>query len=125
MIELVAPVLVQRALLDLFKGRRSLLIVDSEATLGALVKGYSSRSDLCELVSLFWLSAAELDVCWYLDRVPNDANPADGPSRNELDDLVARGAKRVRLYFNAIGAMERLGLGGPRVGGLCARLLPL
>eukprot|EP00971_Amphidinium_carterae_P312007 6202127-Amphidinium_carterae.1 len=81
-------------------------MVDSDASLGALVKGHSSRSDLCELVSVFWLSAAELDVCWYLDRVPTDANPADGPSRNKLDDLLARGAKRVRLDFNAIGAME-------------------
>eukprot|EP00971_Amphidinium_carterae_P321280 6385463-Amphidinium_carterae.1 len=112
MIELVAPVLAQCALPDLFKGRRSLLVVGSEATLGAFVKGYSSRSDICELVALFRLSAVELDVRWHLDRVHIDANPAEGPSRNKFDDLVARGAKRGRLDFNAIGAMEGLGLGG-------------
>ena len=53
---------------------------------GALIKGYSAREDVCELVGVFWDLAVDLRAQIYIDRVPTDANPADGPSRGRLFD---------------------------------------
>ena len=50
----------------------------------SLIKGYSSRSDMCELITLFWDLALKLRVRVFIDRVSTDANPADWPSRNKL-----------------------------------------
>ena len=81
MVELFAPVLALHAMEGRVKGKRILLFVDSEAVEGALVKGYSSRADLSELVGKFWEQAARLGCLVYVCRVSTDGNPADGPSR--------------------------------------------
>ena len=54
----------QIAMVELLKGSSSLLFVDSESVQGALVKGYSAREDMCELVSVFWRIA--LDLIWLI-----------------------------------------------------------
>lgn len=72
-----------------------MIFVDSEAVEGALVKGYSARSDLCELVGVFWQMALELRLNVYIDRVPTDANCSDCPSRNKLAIGEALGWKTV------------------------------
>ena len=84
MIELVATVLAFHAFKDYLHGRTVLLLVDSEAVEGALVKGYSARSDLCELVGVFWDLVLELTCLVYIVRVPTDANCSDGSSRDKL-----------------------------------------
>ena len=81
MVELFAPVLALFAMEEAVRGKKLLLFVDSEAVEGALVKGYSSREDLSELVGKFWEQAARLDCLVYVCRVSTDGNPADGPSR--------------------------------------------
>ena len=58
--------------------------MDAEAVEGALVKGYSARTDVCELIAKFGDLALELDCSIYIDRVSTDANCADNPSRNKL-----------------------------------------
>ena len=50
-----------------------------------MIKGYSAREDLSELVSVFWDLALELRVNVYIDRVSTDANPAGWLSRNDLE----------------------------------------
>eukprot|EP00971_Amphidinium_carterae_P288260 5722718-Amphidinium_carterae.1 len=45
MVELFAPVLIQRPLPELLRNKRALLMMDSGAALGALVKGYSAKYD--------------------------------------------------------------------------------
>ena len=62
-----------------------LLLVDSQVVEAALIKGYSARSDICELVGVFWELALDLKCQIYIDRVPTDSNPADYPSRGKLD----------------------------------------
>ena len=84
MIELVATVLAFHTFGDYLRGRTVLLLVDSEAVEGALVKGYSARSDLCELVGVFWDLVLDLKCLVYIDRVPTDANCSDGSSRDKL-----------------------------------------
>ena len=84
MVELVAAVLALTSFGSKLKGKFVLLLIDSEAVEGALIKGYSGTEDVCELVGLFWDLAAALKCQIYIDRVPTDANPADYPSRNDL-----------------------------------------
>ena len=66
-------------------GKYVLLLVDAEAVEGALVKGYSSKEDMCELVGLFWDLALELRCSIYIDRIPTDANCADKPSSDQVE----------------------------------------
>ena len=55
----------------------------------------SKKEDMCELTGLFWHLAAVHSVAPYIDRVPTDGNPADGPSRGSCQELVDRGAEQV------------------------------
>ena len=75
--------------------QKILLFVDSESVQGALVKGYSSKEDMCLLVGLFWRICAEASIGVYIDRVPTDANPSDGASRGDCSELERCGAVRV------------------------------
>ena len=61
-----------------------IILIDSEAVEAALVKGYSSKEDLCLLISKFWDEVFDLKVRVFIDRVSTDSNPADWPSRNDL-----------------------------------------
>ena len=60
MVELFATVVALQTFKPWISSSWSLLFVDSEPVQGALVKGYSAREDLCELVGVFWKLA--LDV---------------------------------------------------------------
>ena len=84
MVELVATNIMFETFKFYLRSSTVLLLVDSEAVEGALVKGYSSRSDFCELVGLFWEQALALSCLIYIDRNPTDANCSDYPSRNKL-----------------------------------------
>ena len=57
-------------------------MIDSESSLGAMIKGYSSKEDITELVSSVWGIVADNSIQLFLDRVSSDANIADEPSRN-------------------------------------------
>ena len=85
MIELLAPVLALETFQDYVRGKNVLLLVDAEAVEGALVKGYSSKEDLCELLGVFWDLALALRCAIYIDRVPTDANCSDKASRGDLE----------------------------------------
>ena len=95
MVELVATVLALHTFKAYLKGKTVLLLVDAEAVEGALVKGYSARSDLCELVGVFWDIVLDLKALVYIDRVPTDANCSDAPSRDKLWIGEALGWKTV------------------------------
>ena len=62
MVELFATVVALKTFQERLKGSWSLLFVDSESAQGALVKGYSAKEDLCELVGVFWDLALEIQV---------------------------------------------------------------
>ena len=80
MVELVAIVLVLETFRHYMQDATVLLLVDAEAVEGALVKGYSARSDVSLLVGQFWQLAQVLIAAIYINRVPTDANRFDGPS---------------------------------------------
>ena len=84
MVELVATVIALQTFKPYLQDKSVLFLVDAEAVEGALVKGYSARSDLCELVGVFWDLVLDLKALVYIDRVPTDANCSDGSSRDKL-----------------------------------------
>ena len=75
------------------RNKTVLLLVDAEAVEGALVKGYSSRSDLCELVGVFWDIVVELRALIYID------NCSDPPSRNKFSIGEKLGWKTVPAHW--------------------------
>ena len=83
-IEMLAPVLALETFADRLVGADVIVLIDSEAVEAALVKGYSSREDVCSIISVFWDRALSLKCRIFIDRVSTDANPADWPSRNDL-----------------------------------------
>jgi hypothetical protein len=83
-IEMLAPVVALSTFADRLVGADIFLFIDSESVEAALIKGYSSRSDMCEIITLFWDLALKLKARIFIDRVSTDANPADWPSRNKL-----------------------------------------
>jgi hypothetical protein len=91
MIEMFAVIVALATFAESIRNKKVLLMIDSESVLGALVKGYSDREDMCYLVGIFWSTAALLDTTIYLDRISTDANPADDPSRNKMEEIRKRG----------------------------------
>ena len=83
-IEMLAPIIALFTFADRFNSADILIFIDSEAVEGSLIKGYSSKEDLCALVSVFWDKILDLNCRVFIDRVATDANPADWPSRNDL-----------------------------------------
>ena len=82
MVELFAPILAVMILGEELRGRSVVIFIDNESVESALIKGYSSREDLCELTAVFWDQCESLKIECYIDRVSTDANIADGPSRD-------------------------------------------
>ena len=97
MVELLAPILALWTMREYVRGKHVLLLVDSEPVEAALIKGYSSRADMCELVGVFWQLALQLKCSVYIDRVPTDANPADHPSRDRMEIGERLGWKTVEF----------------------------
>ena len=62
----LAPVFALSTFADRLVGADLILLIESEAVEAALIKGYSSREDMCEIISVFWemtwLSSSEF-VC--------------------------------------------------------------
>ena len=111
MVELLATVLALQTFRDYLAGKTLILLVDAEAVEGALVKGYSARSDLCELVGVFWDLVLELKCLVYIDRVPTDANCSDCPSRDKLEVGEALGWKTVKAVWPKAVLDPKSGLG--------------
>lgn len=87
--EMLAPIVSLTTFGDRVQCADLTLLSDSEAVEGALLKGYSSKSDVCRLVSVFWDLVLECKARVFIDRISTDANPADWPSRGDLE----RGAR--------------------------------
>ena len=94
-IEMIATVLAIETFKDHLRGKDVLLLINSEAVEASLVKGYSSKQDLCKIIELFWDLALELRISFFIDRISSDSNPADWPSRDQLSIGEAAGWKTV------------------------------
>ncbi len=90
-VEMIAPILALQTFKERLFGVDLILLIDSEAVEAALIKGYSSKEDLCKLISVFWDLVFELRIRVFIDRIATDANPADWPSRDDLKTGEAAG----------------------------------
>ena len=98
-VEMVAPLIALETFRDRLFGADVILLIDSEAVEAALIKGYSSKEDLCDLISVFWNLVFELQARVFIDRVATDANPADWPSRNKLSIGESVGWRTVQAVW--------------------------
>jgi hypothetical protein len=96
---MIATILALETFAERVCGADIILLIDSEAVEGSLVKGYSSKDDLCKIISLFWNLAFQLRARIFIDRVSTDANPADWPSRNKLQLGEAGGWRTVQASW--------------------------
>ena len=110
-IEMLAPVVALVTFADRLVEADLILLIDSESVEAALVKGYSSREDMCEIITLFWEIALGLRVRVFIDRISTDANPADWPSRNKLWLGEAAGWSTVQACWPAALKCEVQGPG--------------
>ena len=98
-VEMLAPIVALETFSDRFLGADLLLFIDSEVVESALVKGYSSCEDLCLFVSVFWDLVLQLRCRVFIDRVATDANPADHPSRDNLETGARAGWSTVEALW--------------------------
>ena len=85
------------------------LFVDNQASLAAIIKGYSSDQAADELVQAFHLWCASKDVRLWCEYVPSKFNPADEPSRDAKVDGKAVEKKEIpELFRDPEGIKERL-----------------
>ena len=95
-------------------GKRVTMLIDSEAALDALIKGYSRTEDVALIVTAFWELVARHQINLYMDKVPTDSNISDGMSRSRKSDFVNLSWRRVHPDLqNAVGCNSeiRKGLG--------------
>ena len=84
---------------NLLRDCRLLSFLDSNTALGVCVSGYSRVAHSAALISTIWLlDAAGMTQSWF-SRVPSESNIADGPSRLDVDGLVAQGAEVVKAVW--------------------------
>jgi hypothetical protein len=76
---------------DRVKNRSIILFIDNDSAAASLVKGYSPKIDSGAIVGEFWLLVAQLRAHVYIDRVESKSNIADGPSRNQFDEVKSLG----------------------------------
>ena len=81
--ELAVEVAVMYTMPDLVRNRRVIHFVDNSAALGACVNGYSGKADMARLVNMFHLALVALNVDWYGEWIPSEANIADLMTRPE------------------------------------------
>jgi len=98
-IEMLAPILALETFASRLINTDLIILIDSEAVEGALIKGYSSREDISSLVSVFWDLALKLGCRVFIDRIATDANPADWPSRGNLKIGQDAGWKTVQARW--------------------------
>jgi hypothetical protein len=77
------------------QGRRIILFVDNDGARGSLIKGSSTSLPSALIVGQFWSEAAAAEMYIWVDRVPSASNPADGPSRHEVQWLRDNGFEEV------------------------------
>ena len=102
MVELIAVVMAVTAFEEVIRGNKVVVLIDSEAVAGAVIKGYSVRQDLCLLVGRLWKLIASLEAVVYFDRVSTDANLSDGVSRGRVQEALDRGWSQVLPPFPSI-----------------------
>ena len=90
----ILPVILAQELWGCFlKERRVIVFVDNDAARHAIIRGASPSDPSAILVSMFWANETSLGSFSWVERVPTQSNPADGPSRLRFDEAKQLGAR--------------------------------
>ena len=87
LVELYAVVLARYHWNALLKGRRVVFFVDNIPSMRSLIKGTSTDRQWRRLLRSIELIETEGPTYSWSARVPSDSNIADGPSRDDYNDL--------------------------------------
>jgi len=79
------------------RSRRWVLFVDNDGARGALIKGSTTSRPSASIVQEFWLEVAAQASFPWVERVPTNSNPADGPSRGDWALLSRLGVRELKL----------------------------
>ena len=72
---------------ELLAGCDVLWGVDNTSAEAGLIRGYSSKADTANLIAATHIVMARRDIRAFWFHVDSESNPADGPSRDGLQDL--------------------------------------
>ena len=104
--ELVPTLMAASTWKDRLSGRPALIFIDNDSARFGLISGYSPVLASAALISAAWGLLASLGTAAWFGRVPTACNPADGPSRGKLRELLEAGAVRVEPSFNDLKGAE-------------------
>ena len=76
-------------------GADVLLLIDSKAAEGTLIKNYSRSPFMVSIAGAFWQQVGVVDAAVWISHVPSKANLADGPSWGDYSDALRWGWERV------------------------------
>ena len=91
-LELLAGPIALSTWADSLTNSKCIHFVDNDAASASLVKGYSPKSDSCEIAGAYWIQAALTSSDIYIDRVESKSNLSDGPSRLDFAILASLGS---------------------------------
>ena len=95
--ELLAEIAPYLTLPHVSRGRQVVHFVDNESALAASISGYSGQADSSRLINVFHLVRVKLQCNVWFYYVPSESNLSDWPSRGRLRDVIAMGARAVRM----------------------------
>ena len=83
--EALASLIALGTFADQLRGTDVLLLIDSAAAHGVLIKGYGGNPWLTAIAGAFWQSVGRVDAAVWVSHVPSKANLADPPSRGDFE----------------------------------------
>ena len=87
---------------ELISYKHCVIYVDNEAAQGALIKASSDSPSGAAIVSAFTSLEMDMQLKVWIARVPTSSNIADGPSRGDCDDLIARNLHRNEIPWKDV-----------------------
>ena len=87
---------------DLFRESDVIHFLDSNTSLGSLIKGSSPIGETSQLVGAYWARINRLKTYAWLDRVESKSNIADGPTKFNDALLLELGAKEVQPVVDGL-----------------------
>ena len=76
-------------------GRRVFSFVDNDAAKFSIISGTSDDLASCDIVDDLWMGVTDLQTHLWVERVPSESNPADGPSRLDMSLMLALGGREM------------------------------
>ena len=100
--ELLVAVAVYYSVPCLLKDRAAMHFIDNVVALSAVVKGYASKADCAILVNCLHEAVLELRTHLWAEWIPSKANPADWPTRPELEHLIPSTAVFIPMVLPSV-----------------------